>query len=143
MNFEIPLYSEGRALSWREYLMYKQLPHGVKIGITRSIVVSFEKYMKEIEWNEEKFDMQQFVEQWKQYLYTKSTWINKVDEELKGHPDFHQALAMKVNEKINEFINEKPSEEQVEHLKRNEMQHADEMCKLEAEYHIERLLVTK
>lgn len=100
MNFEIPLYSEGRALSWREYLMYKQLPHGVKIGITRSIVVSFEKYMKEIEWNEEKFDMQQFVEQWKQYLYTKSTWINKVDEELKGHPDFHQALAMKVNEKI-------------------------------------------
>ena len=29
--------------------------------------------MKEIEWNEEKFDMQQFVEQWKQYLYTKST----------------------------------------------------------------------
>ncbi len=97
--------------------MYKQLPHGVKIGITRSIVVSFEKYMKEIEWNEEKFDMQQFVEQWKQYLYTKSTWINKVDDELKGHPDFHQALAMKVNEKINELINEKPSEEQVEQLK--------------------------
>lgn len=37
--------------------MYKQLPHGVKIGIARSIVVSFEKYMKDIEWNEEKFDM--------------------------------------------------------------------------------------
>ena len=105
--------------------MYKQLPHGVKIGITRSIVVSFEKYMKEIEWNEEKFDMQQFVEQWKQYLYTKSTWINKV------------------NEKINELINEKPSEEQVEQLKRNKVKHADEMCKLEAEYHIERLFVTK
>jgi len=115
----------------------------VKIGITRSIVVSFEKYMKEIEWNEEKFDMQQFVEQWKQYLYTKSTWINKVDDELKGHPDFHQALAMKVNEKINELINEKPSEEQVEQLKRNKVKHADEMCKLEAEYHIERLFVTK
>ncbi|MFJ8242314.1 hypothetical protein [Bacillus tropicus] len=123
--------------------MYKQLPHGVKIGITRSIVVSFEKYMKDIEWNEENFDMQQFVEQWKQYLYTKSTWIDKVDDELKGHPDFHQALAMKVNEKINEFINEKSSEEQIEQLKRNKMKHAEEMCKLEAEYHIERLLVTK
>ncbi|AXY07959.1 hypothetical protein CUC43_14480 [Bacillus thuringiensis LM1212] len=123
--------------------MYKQLPHGVKIGITRSIVVSFEKYMKDIEWNEENFDMQQFVEQWKQYLYTKSTWIDKVDDELKGHPDFHQALAMKVNEKINEFINEKSSEEQIEQLKRNKVKHADEMCKLAAEYHIERLLVTK
>lgn len=122
--------------------MYKQLPHGVKIGITRSIVVSFEKYMKEIEWNEEKFDMQQFVEQWKQYLYTKSTWVNKVDDELKGHPDFHQALAMKVNEKINELINEKPSEEQVEQLKRNKVKHADEMCKLEAEAGYILLLLT-
>ncbi|CKG39587.1 Uncharacterised protein [Streptococcus pneumoniae] len=62
---------------------------------------------------------------------------------MKGHPDFHQALAMKVNEKINELINEKPSEEQVEQLKRNKVKHADEMCKLEAEYHIERLFVTK
>ena len=28
--------------------MYKQLPHGVKVGITRSIVASFEKYMKKL-----------------------------------------------------------------------------------------------
>lgn len=121
--------------------MYKQLPHGVKIGITRSIVASFEKYMKEIEWNEEKFDMQQFVEQWKQYLYTKSTWINKVDGELKEHPEFHQALATKVNEKINEIINEEPTEEQLEILKKNKVKQIDELCKLEAQYHIDRLLV--
>ena len=121
--------------------MYKQLPHGVKIGITRSIVASFEKYMKEIEWNEEKFDMQQFVEQWKQYLYTKSTWINKVDGELKEHPDFHQALATKVNEKINDIINEEPTEEQLEILKKNKVKQIDDLCKLEAQYHIDRLLV--
>ena len=122
--------------------MYKQLPHGVKIGITRSIVVSFEKYMKEIEWNEEKFDMQQFVEQWKQYLYTKSTWVNKVDDELKGHPDFHQALAMKVNEKLTSLLM-KTERRTSGAIKRNKVKHADEMCKLEAEYHIERLFVTK
>lgn len=139
MNFKISLYLKGIALSWREYLMYKQLPHGVKIGITRSIAASFEKYMKDIEWNEEKFDMQQFVEQWQQYLYTKSTWINKVDDELKGHPDFHQALAMKVNEKINELINEDPTEEQLELLKKHEVNNIDNFCKLEAEYYIDRL----
>ena len=33
--------------------------------------------------------------------------------------------------KLNELINEKPSEEQVEQLKRNKVKHADEMCKLE------------
>ncbi|EMA6345187.1 hypothetical protein ACO11K_004070 [Bacillus cytotoxicus] len=123
--------------------MYKQLPHGVKIGITRSIVASFEQYMKDIEWNAEKFDMQQFVEQWKQYLYTRSTWLHKVDRELKEHPDFHQALAMRVNEKINELINEEPTEEQKEQLKRHNVKHVDEMCRLEAQYHIDRLLVTK
>ncbi|MDH2881089.1 hypothetical protein [Bacillus cytotoxicus] len=123
--------------------MYKQLPHGVKIGITRSIVASFEQYMKDIEWNAEKFDMQQFVEQWKQYLYTRSTWFHKVDRELKEHPDFHQALAMRVNEKINELINEEPTEEQKEQLKKHKVKHVDEMCKLEAQYHIDRLLVTK
>ncbi|MGQ0514496.1 SLAP domain-containing protein [Bacillus sp. D-CC] len=32
-----------------------------------------------------------------------------------------------LNEKINELINEKPSEEQVEQLKRNKVKHADEM----------------
>lgn len=62
---------------------------------------------------------------------------------MKGHPDFHQALAMKVNGKIKEYMNEKPSEEQVEQLKRNKVKHVDDMCKLEAEYYIERLLVTK
>lgn len=59
---------------------------------------------------------------------------------MKGHPDFHQALAMKVNGKIKECMNEKPSEEQ---LKRNKVKHVYDMCKLEAEYYIERLLVTK
>ena len=83
--------------------MYKQLPHGVKMGLHAQLLFLL-KYMKEIEWNEEKFDMQQFVEQWKQYLYTKSTWVNKVDDELKGHPDFHQALAMKVNEKLTSLL---------------------------------------
>ncbi|WP_369900912.1 hypothetical protein [Bacillus manliponensis] len=121
--------------------MYKQLPHGVKVGITRSIVVSFAEYMAEIEWNEEKFDIQQFVEQWKQYIYTKSIWIQKVDDELKQHPDFHQALAVKVNEKIHEIIAEKPTAEQLQQLQGQNVHHADSFCKLEAQYHIDRIQV--
>ncbi|WP_217563371.1 hypothetical protein, partial [Paenibacillus sp. GbtcB18] len=77
------------------------------------MVASCEKEMQEIEWNGDKFDVQQFVELWKQYLYTKSTWINKVDDKLKEHPDLHQALAVEVNEKINELINEEPAVEQL------------------------------
>lgn len=50
---------------------------------------------------------------------------------------------MEMNEKNKECMNEKPSEEQVEQLKRNKVKHVDDMCKLEAEYYIERLLVTK
>ena len=103
MNFEIPFFRR-KSLKLEGIIDVQTVTTRSEIGITRSIVVSFEKYMKDIEWNEEKFDMQQFVEQWKQYLYTKSTWIDKVDDELKGHPDFHQALAMKVNEKLTSLL---------------------------------------
>lgn len=122
-------------------LMYKQLPHGVKMGITRSIVTSFEDYMKKIEWREEKFDMQHFLEQWKDYIYTQSTWIHKVDDKVKEHADFHQALATKVNEKIAELVNEDPTEEQVHILKEHGVQNIDSFCKLEAQYRIDHLIV--
>ncbi|MBY0597746.1 hypothetical protein [Bacillus bingmayongensis] len=119
--------------------MYKQLPHGVKIGITRSIVASFTEYMKSIEWNEEKFDMQQFVEQWKQYLYTKSRWLDQIDDEVKNHPDFHQELAMKVNEKMNRILNEYPTKEQLYELENLGFKNLGSLCKEQAQYYIEHL----
>jgi hypothetical protein len=117
--------------------MYKKLPHGVKVGITRSIATSFEHYMKTIEWNEKKFDIQQFMEQWRQYIHTQSTWIHKLDDQLRDHPDFHETLAMKVNEKITDLLHEEPTEEQLHILQEYGIQDADSFCKLEAEYHIE------
>jgi hypothetical protein len=118
--------------------MYKKLPHGVKVGITRSIATSFENYMKEIEWNEKKFDIQQFMKQWRQYIQDHPSWINKLDDQLRDHPDFHEALAMKVNEKIADLLNEEPTEEQIYTLKELHIQDGDSFCKLEAQYHIER-----
>ncbi|MEN1937011.1 hypothetical protein AAIE21_15785 [Paenibacillus sp. 102] len=119
--------------------MYKQLPHGVKMGITRSIATSFTEYMKSIDWDVEKFDMQQFVEQWKQYLYTKSKWINQIDDDVKEHPDFHKELADRINEKISQLLQEEP-DEQLQLLQVQHVQIKESLCKLEAQYQIDRLV---
>ena len=52
MNFEIP-FCQKEELKLEGIIDVQTVTTRVKIGITRSIVVSFEKYMKEIEWNEE------------------------------------------------------------------------------------------
>ena len=53
--------------------MYKQLSSGVKISITRSITTAFENYLASIEWNEERFSMEEFMQKegtniWKNFL---------------------------------------------------------------------------
>ncbi|MBC6975363.1 hypothetical protein H9I32_24250 [Bacillus sp. Xin] len=120
--------------------MYKQLPHSVKIGITRSITTSFTEYMKSIEWDVEKFDMQQFVEQWKQYLYTKSKWIKQINDDVKEDPSFHQELANRINEKISQLLQEEPTDEQLQVLQVQHVQIKESLCKLEAQYQIDRLV---
>ncbi|MDF0727047.1 hypothetical protein PY093_09990 [Cytobacillus sp. S13-E01] len=123
--------------------MLKNLPHGIKISISRSITSAFEQYMKEIKWDEEKFDLEAFVGQWRKYADTNSSWFEQIDGETKAHPDFHQELADKINDTIKKILSEEPTEAQIHELDRLISEAGgkdiDYSCKAEAKYHIERL----
>ena len=45
--------------------MYKVLPPGVKSSITRSISKVYESYMADIEWDEDRYDLSDFIKEWK------------------------------------------------------------------------------
>lgn len=123
--------------------MLKNLPHGLKISISRSITTAFEQYMKEIQWNEEKFDLETFVQQWRQYADTNSSWFDQIDSETKSHPQFHQELADKINETIKKVLSEEPTEEQIREIDQliseTGSKDIDFSCKAEAKYLIDRL----
>lgn len=113
--------------------MYQKLSRSTKIAITRSIKESFKSYMDEIEWNPEKYDMNNYASYWQNYLTTKSKWIHEVDDTTRKSPEFHEELAKRVTKKIDELLTEEPTKEQVAQLKKLAPS-ADYSCKLEVEY---------
>jgi hypothetical protein len=123
--------------------MLKNLPHSVKIGITRSITRTFEAYMREIEWNEQRFDPRVFMQRWRNYIEHHSNWFHSLDDRLKANPAFHEELADKINSVIDKVLSEAPTEEQLAKIENLAKQHGVEdihvSCKAEADYQIERL----
>jgi len=123
--------------------MLKDLPHSVKIGITRSITRTFEAYMRDIEWNEQRFDPQVFMQRWRDYIVHHSSWFHSLDDRLKANPLFHQELADKINSVIDKVLSEAPTEEQLAKIKELAKLHGEKdihvSCKAEADYQIERL----
>lgn len=123
--------------------MLKNLPHGIKISISRSITTAFEQYMKDIQWDVEKFSPDTFMQEWRSYAGSNSSWFDQIDDEVKTHPSFHEELAAKINETIDKVLKEKPSKQQIEELDQLIMElmveDVDYSCKAEAKYHIERL----
>ncbi|MBE3570966.1 MAG: hypothetical protein IMW92_12960 [Bacillales bacterium] len=120
--------------------MFKDLSQGVKISITRSISTAFEQYMNKIAWSEEKFNMNDFVQEWRSYITSSSSWYDKVSEEKKADPVFHEELAAKINETISKILSEEPTEEQmkeIEHLQEQLGEEYNYSCKTEAKYLIE------
>lgn len=122
--------------------MFKDLSTGIKISITRSITKSFEDYMSEIGWNEKKFSIENFVAEWRKYINTNASWYDKIDDDQKNDPTFHEELAGKINETIDKILSEEPTQEQMEEI--DKLQKAlgkeyDYSCKTEAKYVIERL----
>jgi hypothetical protein len=122
--------------------MYKQLSSGVKISITRSITTAFENYLASIEWNEDKFSMEDFMPIWQDYFKNNAAWIDKIPQEVLLNPVFHQELAEKIDEVIDKVLTEPATEAQVnsiaelqEKLKTN----STYSCKAEAAY-VEKLL---
>lgn len=123
-------------------MAFKDLTQGIKISISRSITTSFENYMGRIDWNEEQFDLHNFVNEWRDYINNHSSWYGKVSEETKADPAFHEELAAKINETINKILSEKPTSEQqkeIETLQQELGEEYDYSCKLEAKYVLEKL----
>ncbi|QPA30769.1 hypothetical protein [Thermaerobacillus caldiproteolyticus] len=123
--------------------MLKNLPHGVKISIARSITRAFEKYMNDIEWEETKFHPPAFMQEWRSYIEKNSNWFHSLDEQIKSDPSFHEELANKINEMIEKVLSEAPTNEQLAKIetlaKELNLKDIHVSCKAEANYYIERL----
>ncbi|WP_019394821.1 hypothetical protein [Priestia filamentosa] len=124
--------------------MLKDLPHGVKVSITHSITKAFEDYMSEIKWNESQYSSNAFIDQWKTYIRNNASWFKKIDEAMKESPEFHQELAVKINETIQKVVTEPPTEEQVAQLERLTKEqgniNVDYSCKAEARFWIRKFV---
>ncbi|MBS7345011.1 MAG: hypothetical protein KIG60_05075 [Caryophanon sp.] len=93
--------------------MYKELSSGIKSSITRSINTSVELYFAEIEWDEERFSMEDLVAFWQSYFQQNAAWYDKVSEDVRASQEFHEVLAEKINESLAKMLEEQPTAEQV------------------------------
>ena len=122
--------------------MYKQLSSGVKISITRSISTSFEAYLANIGWDEDKFSMEDFMKIWQKYFTENAAWFDKVPSEILNHPEFHEELAKKIDEVIAKILSEEPTAKQVKSIEALQKELGTDYsydCKAEAAY-VEQLL---
>ncbi|WP_237562944.1 hypothetical protein [Bacillus dakarensis] len=122
--------------------MFKDLSPGIKISISRSISTAFEQYMNQIRWNENKFDIEKFISEWQHYITNNSSWYEKISDDVKNNPAFHEQLADKINETIDKILSEEPTEEQMQEIDRLQQEVGEERnysCKTEAKFVIEDL----
>lgn len=122
--------------------MFKDLSPNLKSSITRSITQTFEQYMSDIAWSEEKFSIDDYIANWREYITTKALWYSKIPDETKRNAGFHEDLAQRINEIIARILNEPPSEEQIAAIQMMQEElntHYEYACKAEAVY-VETLL---
>jgi hypothetical protein len=122
--------------------MLKNFSSGTKISITRSIKTSFEQYMASIQWKEDKFNIEDFILNWRSYITEHASWYKNLDETTKNDPEFHQDLALKINETIERVLSEAPSEDQIntlEGIQKKQGTDYDFSCKAEAKYLLDKL----
>jgi hypothetical protein len=122
--------------------MFKDLSPGIKISITRSISTVFEQYMNRIDWNESKMDMAAFLAEWRDYIQNQASWYDKLEDDDKNNPLFHEELAEKIGETIEKILSEEPTEAQMDEiaeLQKEAREEFDYSCKTEAKYVIEKL----
>lgn len=125
--------------------MFKELSPNIKSSITRSISQSFEQYMSDIGWSEERYDIEQFYANWREYITTKALWYERIPDSIKADEQFHKELANRIEEVIVRILNEPPSEEQIANIEMLQEQlntHYEYNCKAEAVY-VETLLTNQ
>lgn len=93
--------------------MFKSLSPNLKSSITRSITQTFEQYMAEIEWDPERYDMNDFMKRWSEYISEKALWYGKIPDDVKHATEFHEDIATRINQVIQKVLSEPPSEEQI------------------------------
>ncbi|ERN52055.1 hypothetical protein [Alkalihalophilus marmarensis] len=120
--------------------MYKDLSRGTKLSITLSIKKAFITYMESIDWNDDKYESEQFIAFWKEYSEENSTWMKEIDQTLLHKPEFQEELTNKVNEVIQKVIETEPSEDQMKEIDRLiaelDTNDVDYCCKAEADYRL-------
>jgi len=117
--------------------MFKDLSPNLKSSITRSITQTFEQYMSDIGWLEEKFSIDDYIANWREYITTKALWYTKIPDTMKRDPKFHEDLAQRINENIERILSEPPSEEQIASIQIMQEKlntHFEYACKAEAVY---------
>jgi predicted transcriptional regulator len=122
--------------------MFKDLSPGIKISITRSITTVFEQYMNRIEWDESRMDLSVFMAEWSEYIHNQASWFDKVEDNIKNNPQFHEELAEKINETIEKILSEEPTKAQMDEIEALQQElHEDYnySCKTEAKFLIEKL----
>ncbi|MEK3978733.1 hypothetical protein MKY37_06495 [Psychrobacillus sp. FSL K6-2836] len=122
--------------------MYNELSSGIKSSITRSITKAFEIYMTNINWDEELFTIEDFVKSWQLYIVESATWFEKVPQEVKESPEFHEEIALKINASIEKILSEPVNEDliaSIEIMQEKLDTHFKYGCKAEALY-VESLL---
>ncbi|WP_438315064.1 hypothetical protein [Sporosarcina sp. FA9] len=117
--------------------MYKDLSPNLKISITRSITQTFEQYMSDIAWSEDKFRIEDFVSSWQQYITTKALWYTEIPDDIKLNPGFHEELAVRINEIIDRILQDPPTDEQIatiQMMQEKQGTHYEYDCKAQAAY---------
>ena len=117
--------------------MYKSLSPNLKISITRSITQTFEQYMSDIAWSEDKFRIEDFISSWQQYITTKALWYSEIPEEIKLNSDFHEELAGRINKVITRVLQDPPTDEQIatiQIMQEDLGTHYEYDCKAQAAY---------
>jgi uncharacterized protein YpuA (DUF1002 family) len=123
--------------------MYKELPRGTKLSIAFSIKKAFALYMESIDWNDDKYDSDEFVKFWRTYSDENAAWVKEVDQALLKEEAFQEELTSKVNEMIKKTIETEPTKEQIEQIddlvNKLNASDVDYCCKQEADYRIAQL----
>ena len=117
--------------------MLKKLSPNIKSSITRSISQSFEQYMSDIGWSADEYNIEQFYANWREYITTKALWYDKIADDIKADPEFHEDLAKRVEEVLIRILNDPPTEEQIAQIEILQQQlntHYEYGCKAEAVY---------
>ncbi|MFA9560399.1 CotH kinase family protein [Evansella sp. AB-rgal1] len=124
-------------------MMNGNFSRGMKVSINYSIKKSFVEYMENIDWDDSKYDSDQFIQFWLKSSKDNASWYKEMDKNLLEDPKFQDQLTEKVNEAIQKIIETEPSEEQIDEIDKLvetlNIEDIDYCCKAEADFQLQKL----